>query len=115
MNIINWDLLSPVEQESTLKRPTIRNLDDQKNIVIEIFQNIKRNGDAALQKYTLQYDNIEINNFLMTDDEINQAVNRTSNALKDSINYAISNIKNFLNGLYLCTIKGNMLLYHKQN
>ena len=95
MNIINWDLLSPEEQESNLKRPTFRNLDDQKNIVIEIFQNIKRNGDAALQKYTLQYDNIEINNFLMTDDEINKAVNRTSDVLKDSINYAISNIKKF--------------------
>ena len=81
MNIINWDLLSPEEQESNLKRPTIRNVDDQKNIVIEIFQNIKRNGDAALQKYTLQYDNIDINNFLMTDDEINKAVNRTSDAV----------------------------------
>jgi len=95
MNIINWDLLSPEEQESNLKRPTIRNVDDQKNIVIEIFQNIKRNGDAALQKYTLQYDKIDINNFLMTDDEIYKAVNRTSDVLKDSINYAISNIKKF--------------------
>ena len=95
MKIINWDSLSLEERELNLKRPTIRNLDDQKNIVIDIFENIKRNGDAALQKYTLQYDNIEINNFLMTDDEINKAVNRTSNVLKDSINYAISNIKKF--------------------
>ena len=95
MNTINWDSLSPEERELNINRPTISNLDDQKNIVIEIFQNIKRNGDAALQKYTLQYDNIEINNFLMTDDEINKAVNRTSNVLKDSINYAISNIKKF--------------------
>ena len=95
MKIINWDSFSLKERELNLKRPTIRNLDDQKNIVIDIFENIKRNGDAALQKYTLQYDNIEINNFLMTDDEINNAVNRTSNVLKDSINYAISNIKKF--------------------
>ena len=95
MKIINWDSLSLEERELNLKRPTIRNLDDQKNIVIDIFENIKRNGDAALQKYTLQYDNIEINNFLMTEDEINKAVNRTSNVLKDSINYAISNIKKF--------------------
>ena len=50
---------------------------------------------TALQQYTLQYDNIEINNFLMTDDEINKAVNRTSDVLKDSINYAISNIQKF--------------------
>ena len=77
MKIINWDSLSLEERELNLKRPTIRNLDDQKNIVIDIFENIKRNGDVALQKYTLQYDNIEINNFLMTDDEINKAVNRT--------------------------------------
>ena len=75
MKIINWDSLSLEERELNLKRPTIRNLDDQKNIVIDIFENIKRNGDAALQKYTLQYDNIEINNFLMTEDEINKAVN----------------------------------------
>ena len=95
MSIINWDPLSPEERESTLNRPIIRNVDDQKNIVIDIFQNIKRNGDDALQQYTLQYDNIEINNFLMTDDEINKAVNRTSDVLKDSINYAISNIKKF--------------------
>jgi len=95
MSIINWDTLSPEEQESTLNRPIICNVDDQKNIVIDIFQNIKRNGDDALQQYTLQYDNIEINNFLMTDDEINKAVNRTSDVLKDSINYAISNIKKF--------------------
>ena len=95
MSIINWDPLSPEERESTLNRPIIRNVDDQKNIVIDIFKNIKRNGDDALQQYTLQYDNIEINNFLMTDDEINKAVNRTSDVLKDSINYAISNIKKF--------------------
>ena len=63
MKIINWDSLSLEERELNLKRPTIRNLDDQKNIVRDIFENIKRNGDAALQKYTLQYDNIEINNF----------------------------------------------------
>ena len=95
MSIINWDPLSPEERESTLNRPIIRNVDDQKNIVIDILKNIKRNGDDALQQYTLQYDNIEINNFLMTDDEINKAVNRTSDVLKDSINYAISNIKKF--------------------
>lgn len=95
MSIINWDTLSPDEQESTLKRPVICNLDDQKNTVIEIFQNIKSNGDDALRQYTLLYDNIEIDNFLMTDDEINKAVNRTSDVLKDSINNAILNIKKF--------------------
>ena len=95
MSIINWDTLSPEEQESTLKRPVICNLDDQKNTVIEIFQNIKSNGDDALRQYTLLYDNIEIDNFMMTDDEINKAVNRTSDVLKDSINNAILNIKKF--------------------
>ena len=95
MSIINWDTLSPEEQESTLKRPVICNLDDQKNTVIEIFQNIKSNGDDALRQYTLLYDNIEIDNFLMTDDEINKALNRTSDVLKDSINNAILNIKKF--------------------
>lgn len=95
MSIINWDTLSPEEQESTLKRPVICNLDDQKNTVIEIFKNIKSNGDDALRQYTLLYDNIEIDNFLMTDDEINKAVNRTSDVLKDSINNAILNIKKF--------------------
>ena len=95
MSIINWDTLSPEEQKSTLKRPVICNLDDQKNTVIEIFKNIKSNGDDALRQYTLLYDNIEIDNFLMTDDEINKAVNRTSDVLKDSINNAILNIKKF--------------------
>jgi len=95
MSIINWDTLSPDEQESILKRPVICNLDDQKNTVIEIFQNIKSNGDDALRQYTLLYDNIEIDNFMMTDDEINKAVNRTSDVLKDSINNAILNIKKF--------------------
>jgi len=95
MSIINWDTLSPNEQESILKRPVICNLDDQKNTVIEIFQNIKSNGDDALRQYTLLYDNIEIDNFMMTDDEINKAVNRTSDVLKDSINNAILNIKKF--------------------
>ena len=37
MSIINWDTLSPEEQESTLKRPVICNLDDQKNITIPTF------------------------------------------------------------------------------
>ena len=32
MKIINWDSLSLEERELNLKRPTIRNLDDQKNI-----------------------------------------------------------------------------------
>ena len=47
MKIINWDSLSLEERELNLKRPTIRNLDDQKkyllNHKIEILKSINLN------------------------------------------------------------------------
>ena len=48
MKIINWDSLSLEERELNLKRPAIRNLDDQKNIIIDIFQNIKYSWEESL-------------------------------------------------------------------
>ncbi len=63
------------------------------NIINSIINNVKLNGDKALQYYTNKYDNVNIEKFKVSDKEFNKA--KISYDLKISIKIAYRNIKSF--------------------
>ena len=93
--IIKWNRLTEDEKESSIQRPVIENSDEQGHIISRIFEAVELEGDEALRKYTKMYDGVEMENFLMSDLEIESALNRVPRSLIQSIKNAIENVKTF--------------------
>jgi histidinol dehydrogenase len=86
-----------IEQWSQiLKRPT-QTVKEIETTVNEIFEDVKSSGDRALRKYTKQFDKVSLSSLVVAEDEINTAVQRVSNELKEAIQLAANNIEKFHN------------------
>lgn len=77
-----------------LKRPT-QTFKEIETIVNQVFEDVQSNGDQALKKYTKQFDKVSLSSLAVTEDEINTAVQKVSNELKEAIQLAASNIEKF--------------------
>jgi len=87
--------LAEDEKISSIQRPVLESLREQGSIISSIFESIASEGDQALKRYTRMYDGVEIDNFLMTEKEIESAFSRTPRYLMQSIENAIENVKTF--------------------
>lgn len=79
---------------SLLERPT-KTVDDIEATVKEIFATVQSKGDEAVQQYTAKFDGIALENNLVSDTEIVQAIAAVSDELKAAIQLAKSNIEKF--------------------
>ena len=77
-----------------LERPT-KTVDDIEAIVNTVFNDIKKNGDKALNEYTHRFDKVELESVIVSEIEINDASNTVSKELKEAIQLAKSNIEKF--------------------
>ena len=79
---------------SLVKRP-LYNLDSVKDVVDEIFNNVKLYGDKSLKDYTNKFDKVNLNDLIVSDKKINNSENDIDKDLKESINIAFNNIYKF--------------------
>ena len=56
---------------------------------------VSKEGDQAIRNYTKRWDHVDINDLLVSQNEINAAVEMLDNALKEAIQLAYYNIKKF--------------------
>ena len=77
-----------------LKRPVLDNSSLEEKI-IPILKDVKKNGDAALRKYTLQFDKAELSALAVSEQEMHFALNQVDTELFDSIKLAAENITAF--------------------
>ncbi len=82
--------------QTILQRPT-QTVNDIESSVNTIFDSVKMNGDVAISKFTKQFDKVNLNTFLVSQNEIEIAINTISNELKEAITLAKSNIEKFHN------------------
>lgn len=77
-----------------MQRPVFetRSLEEKVSAILE---DVKRSGDAALRRYTKQFDESDIETFLVSDGEFAEAEKNISDELKDAIRHAKSNIEKF--------------------
>ena len=68
---------------------------ENEEIVSKIFKDVETMGDKALTKYTLKYDNVLIKNFLVSETEILNSVDKLDSELKKAITVAYNNIHKF--------------------
>ena len=80
--------------ETLLKRPALEKK-DLRNTVQEIFLKVKDVGDVALREFSLKFDQVTIENLLVSEEEIENATNFVSEDLKLAISQAKENIFQF--------------------
>lgn len=85
------------------QRPTDQ--EDQKEGIAQILLDVKKNGDAALIKYTERFDGVLIKDFKIPEKQINQAVHQIDSELKNAIQQAIENIQKYHVAQYPESIK----------
>jgi histidinol dehydrogenase len=86
--------LSPSDYKTVLQRPALDTtilFDSIKNILTDI----KENGDKAVKNYALKFDKLDLNDFLVSEKEIQDAENQLDTQLKKAILVAKSNIERF--------------------
>ena len=84
----------PTDLEALIKRPLADTL-SLNNKVNRILDKLKAEGDAALRYFTEKFDQVTVQNFKVTEDEIQRAVSLVPDSLKEAILQAKSNIEKF--------------------
>ena len=92
MEIINNP--SKKDWKAIFERPT-QTVEDIESIVTRVFNDVKSNKNKAIISYTKQFDKVNLNTFLVSQNEIDIAINSISSELKQAINLAKSNIERF--------------------
>ena len=89
-------ILKPKSSEwaAMLKRPT-QTVADIEKTVVQIFDEIKNDGDTAVKKYTEKFDGISPDQLRISQAEIEQASDLLDDKLKESIELAKNNIAKF--------------------
>lgn len=84
----------PETWTTLLERPT-QTVDDIEATVSQIFSEVQKNGDVAVKKYTSFFDNVVLDDLVVSQAEIDAASNNISQELKDAIATAKENITKF--------------------
>ena len=95
MDIKFWNKLNDAERAAALTRPAQNDSAKVGEIVRSIIDNIKKDGDKALRRYSKELDKYEGKDLEFTKEEIKEACSRVSGKLKKAINLALANIKAF--------------------
>ncbi len=77
-----------------LKRPTIDTVFLERTVA-NILKDVRQHGDSALRHCARHFDKVELDDFLVTDDEFLEAESLVSQELKDAIAVAKANIEKF--------------------
>ncbi|NOQ91473.1 MAG: histidinol dehydrogenase [Flavobacteriaceae bacterium] len=77
-----------------LKRPT-QAYEQVEKTVNYIFKDVQLNGDEAVRKYAKKYDKVNLDELLVSQKEISNAITEVSDDLKTAIQVAKSNIEQF--------------------
>tara|TARA_B100000809_G_C15103724_1_gene517921 strand:- start:782 stop:2065 length:1284 start_codon:yes stop_codon:yes gene_type:complete len=89
-------IINPNKEDwsALLKRPT-QTVENIENTVTEIFNDVKRQGDKAVSKYTALFDGAQLKTVVVSKEEITNAVSMVSEELKEAIQIAKKNIETF--------------------
>lgn len=86
--------LNREKRKSLTKRPAI-NLEATFKIVKPVMDDVLKNGDSALKKYTQKFDGVKLSTFSVSDGEIKRANHLLSDEIKKAFQFAAKNIRKF--------------------
>lgn len=94
MSIIDWKTVSIIEKEKLLQRSAV--IDDKcREQVVNIITKVREKGDVAVNYFNKSFDNLEIENFQITPQEIARAFANVGEASITAIKRAILQLEKF--------------------
>ncbi|MBT0723974.1 histidinol dehydrogenase [Rosenbergiella sp. S61] len=93
--IVSWAALSPAQQKKLLQRPAMAAATDITQTVQQILAQVGEEGDAALRRFSQQFDRCNIEQFAVTVAQVDEACERVSPQLKQAMAVARGNIETF--------------------
>lgn len=92
---INWNDCDAATQQALLTRPAISASDSIARTVSEILANVSANGDSALREYSARFDKATLDALAVSEAEIDAAVARLGDKIKQAMAVAVANIETF--------------------
>ena len=90
-----WSRLDEKQRATLLQRPAVVDDVGIRNGTAAIIEEVRRDGDAALRRLTLEYDRAEIDELRVSDEELERAEKTLSGEQVDAIDLAINNVRMF--------------------
>lgn len=96
MKIRVWKDCTEEEKRFVMKRAE-QDISEQMKLAVEVSDDIRDHGDAAVLKYTEKFDHVTLaqNSIKVTAEEIEEGYQRLDSEIRDSIAYAAKNIRDF--------------------
>ena len=85
---------TPPNGDWGIKRPAFDSTSLQEKVKA-VLSDVKKEGDAAIIKYTEQFDGVSLKDFKVSDQEIEEAASLLTDDLKEAIKQAANNIRTF--------------------
>jgi histidinol dehydrogenase len=82
-------------QNFSTKRDVETGTDEQRKAVLEIIENVKRNGDEAVLSYTEKFDRVKLQQMRVTAEEMEEALTLVSQEVREALQEAAHNIRLF--------------------
>ncbi|TMX47386.1 histidinol dehydrogenase [Vibrio sp. Hep-1b-8] len=95
MRTVVWQSLSESQQDSILERPAITEGANITAAVSDVIAKVRTGGDAALVELTEKFDGVKPQSIRVSEQEIEAACDRLTDAMKQALNQAYSNIAKF--------------------
>lgn len=90
-----WSRLDEKQRAALLQRPAMVDDVGIRTGTAAIIEEVRRDGDAALRRLTLEYDRAEIDELRVSDEELERAEKTLSGEQVDAIDLAINNVRMF--------------------
>jgi histidinol dehydrogenase len=90
-----WSRLDEKQRAKLLQRPAVVDDVGIRTGTAAIIEEVRRDGDAALRRLTLEYDRAEIDELRVSDEELERAEKTLSGEQVDAIDLAINNVRIF--------------------
>ncbi|QLE87824.1 histidinol dehydrogenase [Shewanella sp. Scap07] len=97
MNQLNWSSLTDAQQAQALSRSPLIGDSGLEANVQNIINAVAEQGDSALRAFSSQFDGVELQDIALSATAINEACDRVSIEIKQSIAQAMANIEAFHN------------------
>ncbi|MFP3917734.1 histidinol dehydrogenase [Lysinibacillus telephonicus] len=85
--------ITKLSNSISLKRQLEGGNEEQLKTVRQVLQDVRENGDMAVRKYSEMWDGISLDDFLVTQEEIDEAVANFDEQLKQDLQEAADNIR----------------------
>jgi histidinol dehydrogenase len=94
LEVLTWSKMNPAERRAALGRP-VHDAPEVERAVRDILAEVRREGDAALRRYTEKFDGVRLENFAVTADEFNSARASLTEREVEALRRAIDNVRRF--------------------